>query len=347
MGGCHMNAKGLSSLYTFFIIVLFQTSTFATFSITAVDTVSKLVGSAGASCISGSIILSDVHPGKGIVHTQAAYNRTNQSRARDYMRRGDSPKDIVRKVTNNDAQNNPHTRQYGVVHLDHIGESAGYTGRNCGNYKSHIIGRNYTIQGNILSGQPILDSMEVRFLNTEGTFMDKMMAALQGAKKRGADTRCRRYNKSTISAFIRVAKPNDNVNDMYLDLNVNNTSGSTDPIDLLQRKYDEWANNNVGIHTPLSSSGSKVTVRQNYPNPFTHTTTLRYTLLKPAKVNLNIYNTAGKAIKTLVNHNQVPGKYTIQWNSDDEEDNPVIGGVYVCKLTVDSQVQTFRMLLVK
>ncbi|MBL8007830.1 MAG: hypothetical protein JNJ56_09880, partial [Ignavibacteria bacterium] len=44
-----------------------------TFSIAAVDPVTGEVGSAGASCVAGSIILSDVHPGRGVIHTQASY----------------------------------------------------------------------------------------------------------------------------------------------------------------------------------------------------------------------------------------------------------------------------------
>ena len=42
-----------------------------TFSIVAVDLETGEVGSAGASCISGSIIISDVHPGLGAIHTQS------------------------------------------------------------------------------------------------------------------------------------------------------------------------------------------------------------------------------------------------------------------------------------
>jgi len=51
-----------------------------TFSICAIDTVTGEVGSAGASCIDenaiagGCIILSDVLPGVGVIHTQAGFN---------------------------------------------------------------------------------------------------------------------------------------------------------------------------------------------------------------------------------------------------------------------------------
>ena len=58
----------------------------ATFSIVAVDPATGEVGSAGASCISGSIIISDVHPGVGVIHTQSYWNAANQNNARNRMR---------------------------------------------------------------------------------------------------------------------------------------------------------------------------------------------------------------------------------------------------------------------
>lgn len=324
-------------------LLLINLQTFATFSITAVDTVTKEVGSAGASCIAGSIMLSDVFPGKGIVHTQASYTQTNQSRARGYFNQGDSPADIISKTNNRDS--NPRVRQYGVVRLDYIGKSAAYSGSGCQNYKGHIIGRNYTIQGNILDGRFILDSMETRFLNTPGNLSDKMMAALQGAKKPGADTRCRRYNKSTISAFIRMARPNDPSTDFYLDLNVNNTSGSTDPIDRLQDKYDDWTATNIKNRNQKISF--KIVVNQNHPNPFSNVTNIQYTLLKPAKVSLAVFNTSGRKIRSLVNKSQEPGKYEVSWDGTDQYGKSAVGGVYMYMIRLGSEVQTYRMLLVR
>ena len=52
-----------------------------TFSIVAVDTLTGQIGSAGASCIPGSIIISDIHPGLGAIHTQSYWNASNQDSA--------------------------------------------------------------------------------------------------------------------------------------------------------------------------------------------------------------------------------------------------------------------------
>ena len=210
-----------------------------TFSIVAVDPITNEVGSAGASCIGGSIIISDIHPGLGVIHTQSWWNPTNQSNASNLMEQGYAPNEIINWLVQNDAQNNPEDRQYGVVDLVNGGRSAAFTGEACFDYKNHILGSNYAIQGNILLGQSVLDSMESRFNNTNGSLATRLMSSLQGAKVPGADIRCLDDGISSLSAFIRVAKANDESN-FYLDLNVNNITYIIDPIDSLQILFDNW-----------------------------------------------------------------------------------------------------------
>ena len=73
------------------------------------------------------------------------------------------------------------------------------------------------------------------------------MAALQGANIPGADVRCLDEGISTLSSFIRVAKPDDINENFYIDLNVdsvipyyNQTGIWLEPIDSLQTMYDNW-----------------------------------------------------------------------------------------------------------
>ena len=101
-----------------------------TFSIVAVDTLTGQVGSAGASCIQGSIVISDIHPGLGAIHTQSYWNASNQNSASSLMEQGYAPQDIIDWLVENDAQNNPTIRQYGVVDLLNGGRSAAFTGEN-------------------------------------------------------------------------------------------------------------------------------------------------------------------------------------------------------------------------
>ena len=219
-----------------------------TFSIIAVDTITGEIGGAGASCIdenaipTGVLIINDIIAGRGGIHTQALWRPNNQQNAHNRMMDGMSPQEIIDWLVANDEQNNPQVRQYGIVDTDEEGHprSAAFTGTNCSNYKNHITGRNYAIQGNILLGQQILDSMEARFLRTEGALAEKLMAALQGANVPGADTRCLNQGTSSLSAFIRVAKVDALPGEWWCDLLVPSTPYGVEPIDSLQVLFDQW-----------------------------------------------------------------------------------------------------------
>ena len=227
-------------LYILFISLTYSEDTF---SIVAVDPLTYEVGSAGASCIAGSIIISDIHPGLGAIHTQSYWTGSNQNYASNLMDAGYSPDEIIEFLIDNDSGNNPTIRQYGIVDLIGGGRTAAFTGENCFDYKGHILGDTYSIQGNILLGSEILENMEEEFLNTEGNLAQRLMASLQGANIPGADTRCLEDSLSSLSAFIRVAKHNENESNYHLDLNVNNvdfTPYHIDPIDSLQVLFDDW-----------------------------------------------------------------------------------------------------------
>jgi uncharacterized Ntn-hydrolase superfamily protein len=215
-----------------------------TFSIVAVDTVTGEIGSAGASCVGpingvGAFILSDVLEGMGAIHTQASYLEANQIVARQRMLAGDSPQQIIAYMAANDAQGNPTIRQYGVVDLRRRGESAAYTGVNCTNYKNHATGPGYAVQGNILSGQVIIDTMKNTFLRTPGPLADRLMATLEAAKIIGADTRCAVRNTSSQSGFIKVVRIGDG-SVPYLQKVVPTTSVGVDPINLLRTQFNQW-----------------------------------------------------------------------------------------------------------
>ena len=247
-----------------------------TFSICAVDPETGEVGSAGASCIDtddcggcgGVIIISGLIPGKGAVNSQATacIPNVNLNNALTQMEAGLSPQQIVDYLLGNDACQfgNTSNRQYGIVDLDDNGDprSAAYTGFNCLDYKNHLTGANYAIQGNILLGQQILDSIEQRFLNAEGPLAVRLMAALQGANVPGADSRCLDDGISSKSSYLRVARPEDTLGTLYLELNVPSVLPGVDPIDSLQSLFDEWLqtvdNEDIYVHSTLV----KV-----YPNP--------------------------------------------------------------------------------
>ena len=259
-----MKSNKILFVVTIFFIMSFSAAQIFsqdTFSIVAVDTVTGEIGSAGASCVGpiggvGAFILSDVIEGIGAIHTQASYLAQNQQNAHNKMLEGLTPQQIIDWLVANDVQSNPTIRQYGIVDLTRDGESAAYTGVNCTNYKNHITGPGYAIQGNILLGQVIIDTMQSAYLNTEGSLADRLMATLQAAKILGADTRCASRGTSSQSGFVKVVRIGDG-NNPYLQIVVPDTPIGKDPIDSLQTMFDNWK---VSLYNVVDPFLSEITV---------------------------------------------------------------------------------------
>ncbi|MEO8446154.1 MAG: DUF1028 domain-containing protein [bacterium] len=326
-----------------------------TFSICAVDPVTGQVGSAGASCVNDCTILTDVHPGYGVVHTQASWLAANQNYARSLMNLRLTPQAIIDSLVLHDAQGNATIRQYGIVDLTSGGRVAAYTGPNCSNYKNHIIGPTYSIQGNILLGQQILDSMESRFLNTPGNLAAKLMAALQGAKVIGADTRCASWNTSSKSAFLRVANPGDTLGTLSLNIKVLSTPFGRDPIDSLQVLYN---NAITTLHNTASSVPHQFELLQNYPNPFNPVSQIGFRISDLSASNnsgsensgsdrgfvtLKVYDVLGNEVASLVNEKLGPGQYEVEFDG-----GSLSSGIYLYRLEVNGNaVDAKRMILLR
>jgi len=231
-----------------------------TFSVVAYDPNTGEIGGAGTSCYNGNInFLNDIiRDGSGTllgaIHTQAAYTSGNQNNARTRMLAGDTPAQIISYLDANDCcSSNANSRQYGIVGISSGGTitTAGYTGSSNGNWAGNITGidpntgMHYAIQGNILDTstggggqQDILDDMEAAFQAATGTLADKLMAALQGAKRVGGDNRCINSGNSGLASFVRVLRPSDNINTPYIDLWEHPNISAVEPIDVLQCSYD-------------------------------------------------------------------------------------------------------------
>ncbi|MBN2102726.1 T9SS type A sorting domain-containing protein [bacterium] len=83
-------------------------------------------------------------------------------------------------------------------------------------------------------------------------------------------------------------------------------------------------------------------LNQNYPNPFNPSTAISYTIPKTAQVCLAVYDIRGREVATLVNEIQGEGFYRVRFNGQGFP-----GGIYVCKLSMDSKTSTRKMMMMK
>ena len=66
-----------------------------------------------------------------------------------------------------------------------------------------------------------------------------------------------------------------------------------------------------------------------YPNPFSQETKIEFSLNKPEKLNLNIFNENGQLVRRLIAGSVVPeGKFDIIWDGKDSYGAPLLAGVY-------------------
>jgi hypothetical protein len=188
--------------------------------------------------------------------------------------------------------------------------------------------------------------MKARFLNTPGMLALKLMAALQGAKVVGADTRCASYNTSSSSAFIRVAKSTDPQGGPYwLDLNVripNINLQNHDPIDSLQVLFNIWLST-VGLAGFSNSVPAEYNLYQNYPNPFNPATTIGFDLAKPSTVKLVIYDILGNEVAVLIDNISFPaGNFEFSFDASN-----LASGAYIYKIISDNFTDAKKMTVLK
>jgi len=95
-----------------------------------------------------------------------------------------------------------------------------------------------------------------------------------------------------------------------------------------------FAENN---HTP-----EEFLLKQNYPNPFNPSTTIGFSLLKSSFVTLEVYNSLGQKIVTLLNKNMGSGNFNVKFNASN-----LSSGIYYYKLHAGEFQAVKKMLLLR
>jgi len=98
----------------------------------------------------------------------------------------------------------------------------------------------------------------------------------------------------------------------------------------------------TGVNLEFTGQINKFSLEQNYPNPFNSKTTLQYSVAKPSKVTVVIYNIKGQQVAELVNAFQPVGMYRITWNA-----LGVSSGVYYCAFQAGQHLKLIKLLLIK
>jgi hypothetical protein len=177
------------------IVILATTPAGATWSIVAADSETQEVVVASATCLTGFDLeqyLPVIVVGKGGGAAQSYVDSTGQRRTIIWngLHNGLTAQQIVDELL---LVTNSHLHQHGVAEAA-VATSETQTGSGNGAHASGSTGSfgsvHYAIQGNVLTGSPVITAAENAFVATAGDLPAKTMAAMEAARSMGGDGRC-------------------------------------------------------------------------------------------------------------------------------------------------------------
>ena len=89
---------------------------------------------------------------------------------------------------------------------------------------------------------------------------------------------------------------------------------------------------------------------QNCPNPFNPATTISYSIASGAEatpVTLEVFDSRGRRVRTLVNEVHEPGQYAYFWQGTDRHGRQLGSGVYFYRLRAGKFTATRKMVILK
>jgi immune inhibitor A len=92
---------------------------------------------------------------------------------------------------------------------------------------------------------------------------------------------------------------------------------------------------------------STFALAQNYPNPFNPGTTIAFSVDAPAAVRLDVLNSLGQHVATLLDEQVDAGTTVKVWDGTNDNGSAVASGMYFYRMTVGDSSQTKKMLLVR
>lgn len=194
-----MRGLGLASI----VLAACAATAQATWSIVLFDSRTGEIGIASATCLANFDLQANspvVVVGRGAAAAQSSVDVTGQNRMliRDRLRAGVEPANILAELAATDLSHE--SRQYGIVGAPGIGVS--FTGLEDGPWAGGVAGSftythagqtgviTYAIQGNVLTGEPVVSAALQAVIETNSDLPGRLMAGMEAARSLGGDGRC-------------------------------------------------------------------------------------------------------------------------------------------------------------
>src|SRR6188474_785986 len=206
-----------------------------TFSIVARDPATGELGVAAQShWFSVGSVVPWAEAGVGVVATQSFVDPSYGKLGLELMRTGKSAPDALRSLLAGD--DGREVRQ--VAMIDAQGRVDAWTGKNDIQAAGHIVGKNFSVQANLMLNDKVWPAMARAFENTRGDLAERMLAALDAAQAAGGDIR----GRQSAALIVVTGKPTGQAwKDRTFDLRVDDHAKPLDELRrlvTLQRAYN-------------------------------------------------------------------------------------------------------------
>lgn len=178
--------------------------------------------------------------GVGVVATQSFVNKSYGIKGLELMKKGKSAPEALEELLA--ADEGREVRQ--VAMIDVNGNVNSYTGKSCIDFAGNIVGKNYSVQSNMMLTDKVNNAMAKAFEGSEGKpLAERILIALKAAQAVGGDIR----GKQSAAILVVAGKSNGQPwNERLIDLRVDDNKAPLDELDRLLRLYRAYEHMDKG-----------------------------------------------------------------------------------------------------
>jgi uncharacterized Ntn-hydrolase superfamily protein len=178
--------------------------------------------------------------GVGVVATQSFVNKSYGIKGLELMKKGKTAPQALKELLLLD--DGREVRQ--VAMLDSNGNVDSYTGKSCIDYARNIVGKNYSVQSNMMLTDKVCTAMAKAFENSVGKpLAERVLLSLQAAQSVGGDIRGKQSAAILVVAGHSTGQP---WNDRLIDLRVDDNDKPLVELDRLLRLYRAYEHMDKG-----------------------------------------------------------------------------------------------------
>ncbi len=178
--------------------------------------------------------------GVGVVATQSFVNKSYGIKGLDLMKKGKTAPEALKELLA--ADEGREVRQ--VAMIDVNGNVNAYTGKSCIDHAGNMVGKNYSVQSNMMLGDKVNAAMAKAFEGSEGKpLAERVLLALKAAQAAGGDIRGKQSAAILVVAGKSTGQP---WNERLIDLRVDDNNAPLVEMDRLLRLYRAYEHMDKG-----------------------------------------------------------------------------------------------------